>query len=364
MLSTRSRSLTASNSSGSLGEFNVDYSLTNKLLGRGSFGQVVQAFSSSSGQKRAVKMISLVGKGGARRLQDAKREAEVLRSAGKHKNCVSLLRSYQETTHHIMVMEKCRCSLLDALGWILHSSHTSFLQAVEGMTRGLAHVHGRGIVHRDLKPENFLLGGSDGCTVKLCDFGLADFAPSWGQLLQGTCGTLAYMSPEMASGQGHTLSTDLWSLGATIYLLVFGDIPVRPSNFNCRKAMKIALAIGYPAPAFAYASDRLQRRPVEVVELVVRFLQRSSSLRCSAAHALRTPPFGCIAKRLQSLLCCGSQNASQSPSPTLTKLASVEIGKKKVSARTPPPCRPASQITLPAQVREIPGFQRTTVVQL
>lgn len=243
----------------------------------------------------------------SKRLCDARREEEILRKVGKHKNCIALLKSYLDTECFIIVMEKCRCSLMNALGWILQSNHKCFLHTIKEMTTGVAHVHRRGIVHRDLKPDNFLLGGIDGSTVKLCDFGLADFAPRWGSKLQGTYGSPAYMSPEMASGKGHTLSTDLWSLGATIYVLIFGDLPIRPNTPKCGTAMKLALVLGDLEPTFTYASSRLVQRSAEFVNLVTSLLKRPPSLRCSAALALRTSPLGGSMKKLRNLFRCGGE---------------------------------------------------------
>ncbi len=85
-------------------------------------------------------------------------------------------------------------------------------------------AHRVGVLHRDVKPGNVLLG-ADGRTT-LTDFGVARSAnesplTSTGLLL----GSPQYIAPERARGQAFGPSSDLWSLGATLYTAVEGRAP-------------------------------------------------------------------------------------------------------------------------------------------
>jgi serine/threonine-protein kinase len=118
----------------------------------------------------------------------------------------------------------------------------------------VAYAHSRGVLHRDLKPANIMLG-KFGETL-LVDWGLAKTgirsgsngdleleetveptlrpASGDGQATQAgmALGTPAYMSPEQAAGRLDQLgpASDIYSLGATLYVLLTGKKPFQGST--------------------------------------------------------------------------------------------------------------------------------------
>ncbi len=91
------------------------------------------------------------------------------------------------------------------------------IQAAEA----LEHAHQFGVIHRDVKPANLMVDARG--NVWVADFGLAQFHTGVGLTRTGDLlGTLRYMSPEQAAGQGAPLDarTDVYSLGATLYELL------------------------------------------------------------------------------------------------------------------------------------------------
>jgi hypothetical protein len=88
----------------------------------------------------------------------------------------------------------------------------------------LKSAHDAGIIHRDLKPSNLLLT-PDG-EIKLTDFGVAQvFAGSKLTVTGGIIGTAEYMSPEQGQGKRITKRSDLYSLGAVMYVMLTGRPP-------------------------------------------------------------------------------------------------------------------------------------------
>src|SRR5204863_9833043 len=88
-------------------------------------------------------------------------------------------------------------------------------------------LHEHGVIHRDLKPANILIDRRG--EPVLVDLGLARTENDLSVTLtgDGPLGTIAFMSPEQARGEQTKISTrsDVYSLGATAYLLLTGQTP-------------------------------------------------------------------------------------------------------------------------------------------
>lgn len=93
--------------------------------------------------------------------------------------------------------------------------------------KGLEYLHYQKIIHRDLKPSNLLLSDAD--LVKIADFGVSCEFEGIDAFLTGTAGTPAFMAPEALTENSNQFysgrAQDIWSLGITLYALVFGNVP-------------------------------------------------------------------------------------------------------------------------------------------
>ena len=96
-------------------------------------------------------------------------------------------------------------------------------QACQALT--YAHDPKRRVIHRDLKPANLLVA-ADG-DLKVADFGIACSLINSVTQISGrlSSGTPPFMSPQQVSGEWPRETDDVYSLGATIYMLLTGTPP-------------------------------------------------------------------------------------------------------------------------------------------
>ncbi|KAK9288956.1 hypothetical protein L1049_017427 [Liquidambar formosana] len=99
------------------------------------------------------------------------------------------------------------------------------------LTSAVDFWHSRGVYHRELKPENLML--DENGSLEVSDFGLSALAECKRQdgLLHTTCGTPAYVAPEIISRKGYNgAKADIWSCGVILFVLLGGYLPFHDSN--------------------------------------------------------------------------------------------------------------------------------------
>jgi serine/threonine protein kinase len=99
------------------------------------------------------------------------------------------------------------------------------LELVRQIAECLQAAQQKGIAHRDIKPANIMVT-ADGL-VKVMDFGLARSAISTGLTATDVLGTPNYISPEQADGKEVDTRTDIYSLGASLYEMLTGEVPYK-----------------------------------------------------------------------------------------------------------------------------------------
>ncbi|XP_064313093.1 PAS domain-containing serine/threonine-protein kinase isoform X1 [Phalacrocorax carbo] len=210
------------------GEYAKNYN-TLSLIGKGSFGFVWTARGKKDDQEVVVKFIWK-----ERVLEDCwvddpdlgrvTQEIAILLKL-EHPSIIKVLDVFENEYFFQLVMEKHGPGL-DLFTFIdnqpnLDEPLASYI--FRQLVSAVAYLHCRNILHRDIKDENVVI--AEDFTIKLVDFGSAAYLePS--KLFYTFCGTIEYCSPEVLSGKPyHGPELEMWSLGVTLYTLVFGENP-------------------------------------------------------------------------------------------------------------------------------------------
>ena len=233
-----------------------------RAIGRGGMGVVWLCRDEVLGREVAVKQIGgLPGEPEVETMR-AMREARSA-AALNHPNVVAVYDVVNHDGRPWLVMEYVDGQ---TLAEILAVEGRLPPQQVAGIGALLAdaldRAHERGIVHRDVKPGNVLVDRSG--RPKVSDFGIAR-GHGDDQLTQTgfVSGTPGYLSPELARGGDPDPASDVWALGATLYVAVEGQAPYESRSNPLALLREIATEPPRPmqhagalAPAIAAMMDQ------------------------------------------------------------------------------------------------------------
>ncbi|XP_045805377.1 CBL-interacting protein kinase 5-like isoform X5 [Trifolium pratense] len=201
-----------------------------RMIGQGNFAKVYHARNLKTGQNVAIKvcnkeMIMRVGM-----KEQMKREISVMHLV-RHPNIVEFYDVMASKTKIYFAMEYVKGGELFnkvSRGKLREDMARKYFQQ---LIEAVNHCHKRGVYHRDLKLENLLL--DENGDLKVSDFGLSALLESKKKdgLLHTTCGTPAYVAPEVIRQKGYDgAMADIWSCGIILYVLLAGYLPFNDKN--------------------------------------------------------------------------------------------------------------------------------------
>ncbi|KAI5657372.1 hypothetical protein M9H77_26165 [Catharanthus roseus] len=273
-----------------------------RLLGQGTFAKVYHARNLKSGQSVAVKITDKEKVMRVGLMDQIKREISVMRLV-KHPNVVHLYEVMASKTKIYFAMEFVKGGELFnkvAKGRLKEDAARKYFQQ---LVAAVDFCHSRGVYHRDLKPENLLL--DEFGNLKVSDFGLSALADSRRQdgLLHTTCGTPAYVAPEVINKKGYDgEKADIWSCGVILFVLLAGYLPFHDSNLMVmyRKISKSE----FKCPHWF---------PPEVKKLLSRILDPNPNTRMTVAKLMENSWFKKGFKQIQILPNYDLEQKEESP---------------------------------------------------
>ncbi|MBI5814202.1 MAG: serine/threonine-protein kinase PknK [Nitrospinae bacterium] len=154
------------------------------------------------------------------------------------------------------------------------------LKIARGITLALDEIHRQGIMHNDFNPANILINRKTG-EIKVIDFEIASVFKHRSQQLKSPDnieGTLAYISPERTGRMNRPVDyrSDYYSLGVTIYELLFGEQPFRTGDLMEMIHMHMAVM-----PVALHERDKTI--PLAVSLVVKKLMEKNAENRYQSA---------------------------------------------------------------------------------
>ncbi|PZG06604.1 serine/threonine-protein kinase, partial [Nonomuraea aridisoli] len=254
--------------------------------GRGGFAVVYRAYQERLDRVVALKVLS-VDRVDQRTMRRFQRELQLTGRLTGHPNVVTVFDTgvTRSGKPYIAMDFFENGSLRDRVGKEGPLPVPDVLRAGVKLAGALAAVHEAGVLHGDIKPQNILISRYG--EPAIADFGVARVVDSAEVSATSHAFTPLHAAPEVLTGQPHSASTDVYSLGSTLYHLLAGRPAFHnPSDPSIAPLMYRVLSIDPPP---------LNRPdvPSTLFEAVLRAMSKEPGKRYASARV--------FARRLQEV---------------------------------------------------------------
>ena len=259
-----------------------------RSIGEGGMANVYLAFDTILNRNVAVKILRGDLANDEKFVRRFQREA-ISASSLNHPNIVEMYDVGEDDGKYFIVMEYLEGETLKSL--IKRRGALTLSEVIDIMlqlTAGLACAHESYIIHRDIKPQNVVIL-EDG-TVKITDFGIA-MALNSNELTQtnSVMGSVHYLPPEQANGDGATIQSDIYSAGILMYELITGKLPFKGEN-------AVEIAIKHMKEQIPSIVDERPEIPQSVENIILRACAKNPKNRYTSATEMHEDLRTCLDK--------------------------------------------------------------------
>ncbi|HVV04396.1 MAG TPA: serine/threonine-protein kinase [Puia sp.] len=216
------------------GDVFADHYQLRRLIDTGGFAEVWEAVFLTAGNTVALKIYPKLDADGVKNIEDEYLNQSEL----SHSNL--LIARYFGKYNGYPFLEMRYCSGGNAAARLGAYSEEEMARCIAQVGSALAYLHANGIVHQDVKPNNFLLDAKG--NYYLADLGLSLRVRStirkYTQAKNNRADSIyagvtppPYRGPELydrsgTTGSGPVMASDVWALGASLYEMITGDVPL------------------------------------------------------------------------------------------------------------------------------------------
>ena len=258
-----------------------------KILGSGTFGNVILVKDKQSGLERAAKEL-IKGTFDQNQFTGFLQELVILKSfVISNQDHPSVMKFYEvvetSTRFYIITEYLSGGQLFERLSKTPVVNEKVAAKYMFNVIISLNYIHKNGLTHKDIKPENLLLEfDAPDAHLKLVDYGFS-LLKKTATGTKGPVGSVTYMPPEKFKSE-ETDKSDIWSMGVILFIILSGRVPFQGKTDSETMQKILNKPLSMSSKAWETVSD-------DAKSLVARMLDKDPENRPSAEEIIMDPWF-------------------------------------------------------------------------